>query len=82
MRHFVTARLEHIARRFVKKTGAAPPGLEDVDGYKSMGELCKDLEGLINIVWLSGTRKRPLLPHSTSRDLLTPLQPAYKYPTY
>ncbi|KAL2262005.1 hypothetical protein VTK26DRAFT_2774 [Humicola hyalothermophila] len=55
VRHFVTARMEHIARRFVKKTGSAPPGLEDVDGYKSMAELCKDLEGLINILWLSGT---------------------------
>ncbi|KAJ4294690.1 hypothetical protein N0V88_004920 [Collariella sp. IMI 366227] len=61
VRHFVSARLLHISRRFVKKAGIAapdgddPPVNDDVQGYKSMGELCKDLEGLINIVWLSGT---------------------------
>lgn len=49
----------HISRRFIKKSGAAPPGGEELEGYKSIGELCTDLEGLINIVWLSGTRTWP-----------------------
>ncbi|KAL2130714.1 hypothetical protein VTI74DRAFT_6043 [Chaetomium olivicolor] len=61
VRHFVSGRLLHISRRFVKKAGMAAPGADelqvddDIEGYKSMGELCKDLDGLINIVWLSGT---------------------------
>jgi hypothetical protein len=48
--------MAHITRRFVKKQGNAPPGSEEVQGYKTMAELCKDLEGVIDIVWLSGTR--------------------------
>ncbi|KAK4119233.1 hypothetical protein N657DRAFT_684571 [Parathielavia appendiculata] len=55
VRHFVASRMEHITRRFVKKQGNAPPGSEDVQGYKTMAELCKDLEGVIDIIWLSGT---------------------------
>ncbi|KAK4096342.1 hypothetical protein N658DRAFT_501681 [Parathielavia hyrcaniae] len=56
VRHFVVSRIEHISRRFVKKQGGtAPPGSGDVQGYKTMLELCKDLEGVINIIWLSGT---------------------------
>lgn len=59
VRHFVSERMMHISRRFIKKSGAAPPGGEELEGYKSIGELCTDLEGLINIVWLSGTRTWP-----------------------
>lgn len=56
VRNFVSQRMLHISRRFVKKSGLAAPG-DDVVGYKSMAELCKDAEGLIDIIWLSGTRK-------------------------
>lgn len=53
--------MSHITRRFLKKTG--DKSLEgdlhddDVEGYKSFAELCKDLDEVINIIWLSGTRK-------------------------
>jgi hypothetical protein len=61
VRNFITDRTNHITRRFVKKTGKATGGLDvdadaEVEGYKAMSELCKDLEDVINIVWLSGTR--------------------------
>ncbi|KAK4234898.1 hypothetical protein C8A03DRAFT_18275 [Achaetomium macrosporum] len=64
VRHFVSDRVNHITRRFLKRTGKAPPGSE-VEGYNSMRDLCKDLEGVINIVWLSGTPNLqiPLLLH-------------------
>lgn len=55
MRRYVEERILHISRRYVKKHGLQEPG-DEVVGYKSMGELCKDLESLINIIWLSGTR--------------------------
>src|SRR5262245_31649596 len=55
VRRFVEERLLHISRRYVKKFGISEPG-DEVVGYKSMGELCKDLQGLIDVLWLSGTR--------------------------
>ena len=63
VRNFITDRINHITRRFVKKTGKATGSVDvdtdtdaEVEGYKAMSELCKDLEDVINIVWLSGTR--------------------------
>lgn len=61
VRNFITDRINHITRRFVKKTGKATGSVDvdtdtEVEGYKAMNELCKDLEDVINIVWLSGTR--------------------------
>lgn len=54
VRTFVDERMRHIGRRFAKRAGLPVPG-DDAVGYKSMGELCKDLGGLIDILWLSGT---------------------------
>ncbi|KAK0616442.1 hypothetical protein B0T14DRAFT_433679 [Immersiella caudata] len=54
VRHFVAARMSHVGRRFAKKSAIALPE-DDVVGYRSMSELCKDLDELINIIWLSGT---------------------------
>jgi len=58
VRNFVEQRLFHINRRYVKKFALVAPD-DEVVGYKSMAELCKDLDGLLNIVWLSGTRMFP-----------------------
>ncbi|KAK4244761.1 hypothetical protein C7999DRAFT_34904 [Corynascus novoguineensis] len=64
VRKFVSNRMAHITRRFVKKVGAASLGEkidgqmmddEEVEGYNSLDELCKDLDEVIRIVWLSGT---------------------------
>ncbi|KAK4222644.1 hypothetical protein QBC38DRAFT_489394 [Podospora fimiseda] len=55
VRHYISDRLHHINRRFVKKLGTEEIGNEDVVGYQSMSELCKDLDTLLSIIWLSGT---------------------------
>ncbi|KAG8168351.1 hypothetical protein KVR01_001100 [Diaporthe batatas] len=54
IRAYVDNQLMHIQRRFVKKSVDAKPG-DDVVGYKTVGELCKDVEALLDILWLSGT---------------------------
>lgn len=51
VRNYVADRISHISRRFIKRSD---PDDRSV-GYKSMSELCKDLDSLINIIWLSGT---------------------------
>lgn len=56
VRRYVDQQLMHAARRYVKKFGQADPG-DDVVGYKSFSEVCKDLDGVVNVLWLSGTRK-------------------------
>lgn len=56
IRIYVENQLMHISRRFVKKFEAPRPG-DDVVGYKNVGELCKDIEALMDIIWLSGTRE-------------------------
>jgi hypothetical protein len=62
VRRYVEDQLLHISRRYVKKFALEED--EELDekapGYKSLGELCKDVEALINILWLSGTRTLPL----------------------
>lgn len=56
VRNFVGARMTHISRRFAKRSAIAAPE-DDVVGYKYMSELCKDIDDLVNIIWLSGTRE-------------------------
>ncbi|KAK3942822.1 hypothetical protein QBC46DRAFT_362237 [Diplogelasinospora grovesii] len=54
VRNYVSDRMLHISRRYVKKFALVEPD-DEVVGYRSMGELCRDLEPLINIIWKSGT---------------------------
>ncbi|KAK0644100.1 hypothetical protein B0T16DRAFT_430410 [Cercophora newfieldiana] len=54
VRLFAAARMSHISRRFAKRSAIAQPE-DEVVGYKSMAELCKDVDALIDIIWLSGT---------------------------
>lgn len=56
IRIYVENQLMYIMRREVKKFQEPKPG-DDVVGYKNVGELCKDVEALIEILWLSGTRR-------------------------
>lgn len=69
VRRYIESQLMHINRRYVKKFGLPEPG-DAVVGYKSMGELCRDVEGLVNVLWLSGTRKI----QSLSSRLLVPIK--------
>jgi len=54
VRRYVEDRLLHISRRYVKKFGIPEPG-DDVVGYDTMGSLCKDVQGVIKLLWRSGT---------------------------
>lgn len=56
-----------ISRRFVKKFEEPKLG-DDVMGYKNVGELCRDIETLLDILWLSGTRKSILWPPPQDSD--------------
>lgn len=53
----------YITRREVKKF-QTPKSDDDVVGYKDVGELCKDVEALTEILWLSGTRTDTTWPSS------------------
>lgn len=56
VRRYVEQQLMEISRRYVKKFGHPEPG-DTVVGYKSFSEVCRDLDGLVNVLWLSGTRE-------------------------
>ncbi|KAI1421166.1 hypothetical protein F5Y12DRAFT_42229 [Xylaria sp. FL1777] len=53
-RDYVARRLLHISRRYVKKFGIPDPA-DEVTGYEDMGEACRDLEEVVDILWFSGT---------------------------
>ncbi|KXL43215.1 hypothetical protein M433DRAFT_70660 [Acidomyces richmondensis BFW] len=63
---YVDQRIQHMQRRFAKRTNPAGNGLSDVDkdkaddwgdvkGYSTMREACRDIEELLELVWISGT---------------------------
>lgn len=69
VRAFFNDRMEHVNRRFVQRSGATqkPFVTDDGTGYTSMAEVCKDLDEVVNIVWLSGTRKCHPCSHTIER---------------
>ncbi|EMC98966.1 hypothetical protein BAUCODRAFT_386323 [Baudoinia panamericana UAMH 10762] len=63
---YVDQRILHIQRRFAKRTSPSAPTLADTDrekaddwgdvaGYSSMREACREIENLVDVVWVSGT---------------------------
>lgn len=56
VRNYASGKLMQVSRRYVKKFGTPEPG-EEISGYQNFSELCKDLDAVINVLWLSGTRK-------------------------
>lgn len=54
VRRYVEERLLNISRRYVKKFGNPEPG-DTVVGYKTFGEACRELDAVVNVLWLSGT---------------------------
>ena len=57
----------HISRRYVKKHGIPDPA-DEVTGYESMDQVCKDLEQVVDVLWFSGTRKyKSMFPFSLRR---------------
>ena len=63
---YVDQQILHVQRRFAKRTSPRGSGLSDVDrdkadawgdvpGYHTMGDACRDIEALVDVVWVSGT---------------------------
>lgn len=61
VRRYVEERLLSTSRRYVKKFGNPEVG-DDVVGYKSFSEVCRDLDTVVNVLWLSGTRRCTSIP--------------------
>ena len=59
--HYLDSQLLRVVRRYEKRlpeeqrTGGA---LEDAPGYQSMDEVIADLDPLVDVVWISHTRKK------------------------
>ncbi|PHH69570.1 hypothetical protein CDD82_7666 [Ophiocordyceps australis] len=54
VRRFAEERLLDISRRYVKKF--APPDPQDaVVGFRTFTQVCREFDGLVNILWRSGT---------------------------
>ncbi|KAH7030726.1 uncharacterized protein B0I36DRAFT_226304, partial [Microdochium trichocladiopsis] len=53
-RDYISQRMMHISRRWVKKHGIPDPA-DQVSGYESMDEVCTDMEEVVDVLWFSGT---------------------------
>lgn len=57
-RRYLEAKLLAVSRRYVRKFQPADEGeREQVKGYESFVEVARDLGDVLNVLWLSGTRK-------------------------
>lgn len=58
VRNYASAKLMQVARRYVKKFGdPAEAQGDEVVGYTRFADLCADLDAIVNVLWLSGTRE-------------------------
>lgn len=58
VRRYVEDGLLNTSRRYVKKFGEPDPD-DTVVGFNNFAEVCRELDGIINVLWLSGTRESP-----------------------
>jgi hypothetical protein len=56
VRRYVEDRLTYVSRRYVRKFAGEEETGDGLVGYKTFGEVCRDLDGIVNVLWLSGTR--------------------------
>lgn len=57
MINYLDEKLLRITRRYAKKFSNEGRDNDDTPGYTTYDEFATDIEPLINIVWISGTRK-------------------------
>lgn len=55
VRRYVEDKLLNVSRRYVKKFGEPDPA-DEVVGFTNFTEVAKELDGIVNVLWLSGTR--------------------------
>ena len=72
--HYLDDQLERVYRRHEKRlvpeqrTAAAPSKHDDAPGYESMEEVVQDLDPVVDIVWVSKTRKFIDRKYDTARS--------------
>ncbi|POR38860.1 Uncharacterized protein TPAR_00948 [Tolypocladium paradoxum] len=54
VRRYAEERLLNTSRRYVKKFGNPDPA-DTVVGFHNFGQVCRELDGIVNVLWLSGT---------------------------
>ena len=63
---YVDKGILHVTRRYAKKfTGAS--AADEVKGYEHFTEVVKDLDRLVDVVWVSGTRRSIYQVHDVSK---------------
>ncbi|KAI0018634.1 hypothetical protein F4780DRAFT_750298 [Xylariomycetidae sp. FL0641] len=84
-RDYVSRRLLHISRRYVKKHGIPDPA-DELSGYAGFDEACRDLEEVLDVLWFSGTPglQIPYLLNVASavNDYLPAFRPPCPRPTF
>ncbi|KAI4859558.1 hypothetical protein F4820DRAFT_439357 [Hypoxylon rubiginosum] len=83
-RNYVSDRLLHISRRYVKKHGIPDPA-DEVTGYESMDEVCRDIEEVVDVLWFTGTPSLQipyLLNIALALNTYLPAFPASPRPTF
>jgi len=53
----VDAKILHITRRYAKKFSGQDDSQDDASGYEDFGQCVQDLEAVLNLVWISATRR-------------------------
>ena len=53
---FVNQSIDRIQKRYANRSGSAEPHLEE-KGYTSFKQAGEDFERLVDMIWISGTRK-------------------------
>ena len=62
-RNYVDARMRMISRRFAKRFGGEEQNADvgNAKGYADFAEVARDMEALVDTIWVSGTRMQDLL---------------------
>ncbi|XXH03313.1 gig suppressor [Hypoxylon texense] len=83
-RNYISDRLMHISRRYVKKHGIPDPA-DEVTGYESMDEVCKDIEEVVDVLWFTSTPSLQipyLLNVALAFNTYLPAFPPSPHPTF
>jgi hypothetical protein len=56
-RRYMESRLLYVSRRYTKKFQPPKAG-DEVVGYRNICDVCDDLSEIVDVLWLSGTRRR------------------------
>lgn len=55
--NYLDDKILRITRRYAKKFSNEPSDADDASGYTNYDEVVADIDSLVDVVWISGTRK-------------------------